>query len=79
MRTAVEELDGVASVRGRGLLLGVELAGERPATEVVDAGMAEGLVLGTAGATSLRIAPPLIISDDEIAHGVAVLDKVLKS
>ena len=79
MRAAVESLDGVASVRGRGLLLGVELAGERPSAEVVTAGMAAGLVLGTAGPTSLRIAPPLIISDDEIAHGVAVLDKVLAS
>ena len=79
MRSAVEALDGVASVRGRGLLLGVELAGERPAAEVVTAGMAAGLVLGTAGTTSLRIAPPLIISDDEIAHGVAVLDRVLRS
>ena len=79
MRVAVVALDGVASVRGRGLLLGVELAGERPAAEVVTAGMAAGLVLGTAGPTSLRIAPPLIISDDEIAHGVAVLDKVLTS
>ncbi|MCY3577325.1 MAG: acetylornithine transaminase [bacterium] len=79
MRAAVEALDGVASVRGRGLLLGVELADERPAAEVVTAGMAAGLVLGTAGTTSLRIAPPLIISDDEIAHGVALLDKVLKS
>ncbi|MCY3631694.1 MAG: acetylornithine transaminase [bacterium] len=79
MRAAVEALDGVTSVRGRGLLLGVELAGERPAAEVVTAGMAAGLVLGTAGTTSLRIAPPLIISDDEIAHGVALLDKVLKS
>ncbi|MDE0615879.1 MAG: acetylornithine transaminase [bacterium] len=79
MRSAVEALDGVASVRGRGLLLGVELAEERPAAEVVTAGMDAGLVLGTAGTTSLRIAPPLIISDEEIAHGVAVLDKVLKS
>ena len=79
MRAAVEALDGVASVRGRGLLLGVELTDERPAAEVVTAAMDAGLVLGTAGTTSLRIAPPLIISDDEIAHGVAVLDKVLQS
>ena len=79
MRSAVEALDGVASVRGRGLLLGVELAEERLAAEVVTAGMDAGLVLGTAGTTSLRIAPPLIISDEEIAHGVAVLDKVLGS
>lgn len=79
MRAAVEALDGVASVRGRGLLLGVELAGERPAAEVAADGMAAGLVLGIAGTTSLRIAPPLIISDDEIAHGVAVLERVLGS
>ncbi|WP_420637514.1 acetylornithine transaminase [Candidatus Poriferisocius sp.] len=79
MTAALEALDGVAGVRGRGLLLGVELAGGRPAGEVVSAAMAQGLVLGTAGATSLRIAPPLIIDDDEIAHGVAVLDRVLKS
>jgi len=79
MRSAVEALDGVASVRGRGLLLGVELAEERPAAEVVTAGMDAGLVLGTAGTTSLRIAPPLIIGDDEIAHGVAVLERVLRS
>ena len=77
MRAAVEALDGVAGVRGRGLLLGVELAGDRPASEVVAAGMAAGLLLGTAGATSLRIAPPLIIGEDEIAHGVAVLQRVL--
>ncbi len=77
MKAALETLDGVASVRGRGLLLGVELAGDRPAAEVVTAGMAAGLVLGTAGPTSLRIAPPLIINDDEIAHGIAVLNKVL--
>ncbi len=79
MRSAVEALDGVASVRGRGLLLGVDLAGEHPVSEVVSAAMAAGLVLGTAGPTSLRIAPPLIISDDEIAHGVSILDAVLKS
>ena len=79
MRSAVEALDGVASVRGRGLLLGVELAEERLAAEVVTAGMDAGLVLGTAGTTSLRIAPPLVISDDEISQGVAVLDKVLTS
>ncbi len=78
VRSAVEALDGVAGVRGRGLLLAVELAEKRPAAEVVAAAMAAGLVLGTAGVSALRIAPPLIISDAEIAHGVAVLDKVLR-
>ncbi|MCY4037824.1 MAG: acetylornithine/succinylornithine family transaminase, partial [bacterium] len=77
MRAALQALDGVAGVRGRGLLLGVELAEGRSAAEVVAAGLAAGLVLGTAGASALRIAPPLIISDDEIAHGVAVLEQLL--
>ncbi len=79
MRAALESLDGVTGVRGQGLLLGVDLAGERPATEVVASAMTAGLLLGTAGAASLRIAPPLVISDDEIDHGIAVLDEVLGS
>ncbi|WP_419917849.1 acetylornithine transaminase [Candidatus Poriferisocius sp.] len=77
MQAALRSLDGVAGVRGRGLLLGVDLAGERLATEVVAAGMAAGLLLGTAGTTSLRIAPPLIIDDAEMDHGIAALDEVL--
>lgn len=78
MTSALLDLDKVISVRGRGLLLGVELADERSANEVVSTAQAAGLLVGIAGPRSLRLAPPLIISHDEIAHGVAILQEVLE-
>ncbi|MYG93695.1 MAG: acetylornithine transaminase [Acidimicrobiia bacterium] len=78
MTSALLDLDKVISVRGRGLLLGVELADERSANEVVSTAQAAGLLVGIAGPRSLRLAPPLIISHDEIAHGVVILQEVLE-
>ena len=62
-------------VRGLGLLLGVEI--DRPAGPVVDAALARGLVVGTAGERTLRFAPPLVITADEAAQAVDILAEVL--
>ena len=58
-------------MRGLGLLLGVEL--DRPAGPVVEAALANGLVVGTAGERTLRLAPPLTISFDDAALAVQIL------
>jgi predicted acetylornithine/succinylornithine family transaminase len=68
-------LPGVLGVRGRGLMLGADL--DRPAGPVVAAGLAAGLLVGTAGDAVLRLTPPLTISADEVAHGLALLEEVL--
>ncbi|PTL84804.1 acetylornithine transaminase [Vitiosangium sp. GDMCC 1.1324] len=47
-------------VRGKGLLVGVQL--QRPPAELVKAALAQGLVVGVAGNNTLRIAPSLIIT-----------------
>jgi len=62
-------------VRGRGLLLGLEL--DRPAAPVVDACRERGVLVGSAGERVLRLTPPLTISDRELAHGLHVLEEVL--
>ena len=54
----------IQEVRGRGLMLGVQL--DMPAAPVVQAGYKHGLLLLNAGADVLRLVPPLIISKDEI-------------
>ncbi|GAB4281399.1 MAG: acetylornithine transaminase [Deferrisomatales bacterium] len=67
----------VAAVRGRGLLLGVELGGGRKAVELVRALLDRGFLAGTAGEGVLRFAPPLIVERPEIDALLAALAEVL--
>ena len=73
---ALEALPGVASVRGRGLLLAAELDGhEAPA--VYRRLLADGLVTNAVTPTALRLAPPLTVSDEEIDEAVTMIAKAL--
>ncbi|MFL5955312.1 MAG: aspartate aminotransferase family protein [Gaiellaceae bacterium] len=63
------------NVRGLGLLLAVELDG--PAAPVVEAALAKGLVVGTAGPNTLRLTPPLTLSDGEAELAIATLKELL--
>jgi acetylornithine/N-succinyldiaminopimelate aminotransferase len=65
----------VAQVRGRGLMWGVELT--EPAAPYVAQARERHLLVVTAGATVLRLVPPLVISDQELERGVAILEEVL--
>lgn len=67
----------ISAVRGRGLLVGVELAGELMAAEVVKAMMDRGFLIGSAGERVVRFAPPLIVSKSEIDALVSALEEVL--
>ncbi len=63
----------IAEVRGEGLLLGLKL--QVPVGELVDACRAEKMLTVSAGDNVMRLLPPLIISEEEIAEGVARLDR----
>jgi predicted acetylornithine/succinylornithine family transaminase len=65
----------VRAVRGRGLMWGIELDG--PVADVVTRARAAGLLLVGAGPSVIRILPPLNITDDELRHGLALLEGVL--
>lgn len=56
--------DGVIAVRGRGLMLGVEL--DRPAGELVMAALERGLILNVTAERVIRLLPPLIVDDAEV-------------
>ncbi|HEX8903344.1 MAG TPA: acetylornithine/succinylornithine family transaminase [Longimicrobiaceae bacterium] len=64
----------VKAVRGTGLIWGVEIEG--PAGEVVARALEAGLLLCSAGPNVVRIVPPLVIGDAELAEGVQILDEV---
>ncbi len=65
----------VLETRGRGLLRGLALV-DSPAA-VIEGCRGRGVLVISAGDNVLRLAPPLIISADEIDHGLAVLREVL--
>ncbi|MGI8983065.1 MAG: aminotransferase class III-fold pyridoxal phosphate-dependent enzyme, partial [Acidimicrobiales bacterium] len=69
-------LEGVTSVRGRGLLLAAEL-GHRPAPEVAGAALAAGLVINAVTPTAVRLAPSLLVTDDEIDEALSMLEGIL--
>jgi acetylornithine/N-succinyldiaminopimelate aminotransferase len=69
-------LPGVASVRGRGLLLAAELAG-RLSKDVAGAALDRGLVVNAVTPTAIRLAPSLLVTDDEIDEALAVLEGCL--
>lgn len=70
------EVPGVRTVRGLGLLLAVELDGHE--AKAVAARLLElGAVVNAVTPTALRLAPSLLITDDELDHAVTLLEKAL--
>lgn len=67
--------DAIAEVRGKGLMVGVEL--NVPGKPVFSGCLDRGLLLNLIGERILRLLPPLVVTDEEIDHGLQVLDEVL--
>lgn len=66
----------VADVTGRGLLVGVVLR-EPLAVEVQKAALAAGVILNNATPERLRLAPPLILSEQQAAEAVTIIRGIL--
>lgn len=75
LREKLEKLDGVESVSGLGLMIGIALK-DKKAIDVANAALEKGLLVLTAK-TKVRLLPPLTITDEEIEKGVAILADVL--
>lgn len=58
--------DGIKSVRGKGLLIGVEFEKDIKVKDFVKDLLTDGILVGTAGENILRIFPPFIIEKKEI-------------
>jgi predicted acetylornithine/succinylornithine family transaminase len=70
---AVAAMSRVKSVRGRGLLLGVELVDGIDAKAVQLNLLHKGLVTNAVTATALRLAPPLNVSDAEMDEAISII------
>ena len=84
---AQDELEIIGDVRGKGLMIGLELVKDRETKEpavderdqvIIDA-FKKGLLLLAAGPCSIRMAPPLILTKEQADSGIDILLDVLKN
>ena len=73
----LDDLDGVAEVRGRGLMVGVSLVEGADAGDVARRALDGGLVINVPGPGMLRYLPPLVIGEDEVETAINVMRDVL--
>ncbi len=66
-------------VRGKGLMIGVDIAEDKSAVELEKQLLANGLLTSTAGKNTLRLVPPLNITDEEIDEGLKILKQTLEN
>jgi acetylornithine/succinyldiaminopimelate/putrescine aminotransferase len=77
LRAGLEALPEVDHVRGVGLLLAAELGGGRPARAAAASALAAGLLVNPVTPSAIRLAPSLLVTDDEVDEAVAVLAAIL--
>ena len=77
VRASLSGRRGIDGVRGSGLLLGVELAAGVVAAEVAAACLESGLIVNAVNPSTIRLAPPLTVSDAEIDEAMEILAGVV--
>ncbi|HEY9014790.1 MAG TPA: aminotransferase class III-fold pyridoxal phosphate-dependent enzyme, partial [Gemmatimonadales bacterium] len=79
------EHECIGDVRGRGLMVGLEFVKDRdtrePAPELVhnlvQTAFQRGLLLLGAGKSSLRLAPPLVVDEEDLDTALGMVDSIL--
>lgn len=77
LRRLIEVHDSVEEVRGKGLLIAVELTGEF-ARDVSERALEQGLLVNDVAPNAVRICPPLIVQKSQCDEAVEILSSVLR-
>lgn len=75
LRRELAGLDGVAEVRGLGLMWAIVT--ERPAGEVAQEAFQTGLLVNAVRPTAIRLVPPLIVTESQISEAIEKLKPIL--
>lgn len=74
---ALAGVSGVVEIRGRGLMIGVEL--DRPCGELVTRGLEAGLLINVTAEKVVRLLPALVFTEDEALELVARLAPLIRT
>lgn len=77
LAVALADTKGVVEIRGRGLMIGIEL--DRPCGELVARGLAEGLLINVTADKVVRLLPPLTFSAEEAKELVVRLSALIRT
>ena len=72
---ALAGVDGVVQIRGRGLMIGIEL--DRPCAALVDIARQAGLLINVTGEKVVRLLPPLIVTSSQAQQLVDILSPLM--
>ncbi|RJS61423.1 acetylornithine transaminase [Bacillus sp. PK3_68] len=73
---ALSSVPQVKKLKGKGLMIGIEMNEE--AAPFIPAARAKGLLILTAGTNTIRLLPPLNVTDEEIEQAAAILVDTIK-
>jgi acetylornithine aminotransferase len=72
----LEGVAGVEEIRGQGLLLAIEL--DRPCGDLVTAALEQGLLINVTADKTVRLLPPLIMSDEQSYEMIETVSGLIK-
>jgi len=76
-RQAIGDLDAVREIRGRGLMIGIEL--DVDCGDLIRRALAAGLLINVTAGRTIRLLPPLVISTDEADRVVAIVAELVRA
>ena len=76
-RTALADVPGVVDIRGCGLMMGIQLDQDCP--KLVELAKEAGLLINVTAGNTIRLLPPLIISDEQADEIVRIVVDLIKS
>lgn len=76
-RAALADVPGVVDIRGRGLMMGIQLDQDCP--KLVELAKEAGLLINVTAGNTIRLLPPLIISDEQADEIVRIVVDLIKS
>lgn len=76
LREALKDQRGVMAIRGRGLMIGIEL--DRPCQSLVARALEQKLLINVTAEKVIRLLPPLILSDDEADQIIAGVSGIVQ-
>ena len=75
-RARLADAPGVIDVRGKGLMIGIEL--DRPCTDLVGQALAAGLLINVTADKVVRLLPPLVLEDEQAQLLVDTLEQLIR-